>query len=637
VLLLALIVGLGALLRLLPLLDTPARAAAASLDYDEAVYAGAASLMRQGYWPYHDFFLAHPPLGIALLTGGLWLRDAVWLDLPTFVVLRQTVALLDCLAIVGCYLTVRRISGVAAGLLAALVYAAGGMITMVGRTIMLEPLQAAMLAFAAAAYVRCLDSRRPRTWAAIAGALVAAACTVKLTGGVLVLAMVLHLALLRRWRALGILALTGALTGLLLLAPFLAQAPVELVSQIVLAQLARGQDGAVPFRRAQLLMSQPDQALIAVGTALGLLRLGLAAARRRLQPGWGMLLLWGVGLWAAVAGWASFFAHYYVTLALAPACLAGAALLPPEPAQARSFALRPASFVAALGRYLRSYVVVTVGIGLLLALVLARETTTYSAVEHDDNIIADALALRAITPPDRDVLLFEPTIAILAGHNPARLPGGQFFLDTYLWWSYVDGWGGDTRGQVQAMFDKAQLVILNGDNLRRIDKPLQRELAERLRREFWYRPLVHTQLHYRVVSGDARAVFDGQIELLSAELPSWQADPAGVQVLTYWRTATPPTPDQAVFVHMLAAGGDRVAQIDLPLQGADDWKPGEVMPLPLLLALPMPPPDGDYRLVLGIYSFNTGERLAVRGGDTVELAHVTCAAGRCIGVGEASP
>jgi Dolichyl-phosphate-mannose-protein mannosyltransferase len=619
VLMLALIVGLGALLRLLPLFDTTIRAASASLDYDEAVYTGAASLMRQGYWPYRDFFMAHPPLAMALLTGGLWLRDAVWLDLPTFVALRRAVALLDCLAIIGCYLTVRRIGGVAAGLLAALAYAAGGMLAAVGRAIMLEPLQSALLMFAAAAYVRCLDSHRPRTWAAMAGALVAAACLVKLTGGVLVLAFVLHLALLRRWRELGVLAAAGVLTALLLLAPFLAHAPLELPGQIMLAQLVRGQDGATPFRRGQLLMSLPDQALLAVGAALGLLRLGLAAARRRLHPGWGMLLLWGVGLWAAVGGWAAFFPHYYATLALAPACLVGAVLLP-EGAPTRGWRLA------------------TAGLGLVLALALARETTTYGDVERKDDLVADTLALRASTPPDRDVLLFEPTIAILAGHNPARLPGGQFFLDTYLWWSYVDQRGGDARAQVEAMFDQAGLVILNGEDLRRIDKPLYRELAERLHHEFWYRPLAYAQLHYRVVGGDARAVFDGSIELLSAEPPRWQADPAGVQVPTYWRAAAPPAPDQALFVHLLAASGDRVAQIDLPLQGAYDWKPGEVMPLPLLLPLPAPPPDGDYRLVLGLYSFSTGKRAAIRGaGDTIELARVTCVAGQCTSSGKASP
>jgi hypothetical protein len=189
------------------------------------------------------------------------------------------------------------------------------------------------------------------------------------------------------------------------------------------------------------------------------------------------------------------------------------------------------------------------------------------------------------------------------------------------------------------MVDQAQLVVLNGADLRRIDRPLQRELAERLRREFWYRPLAHTQLYYRVVRGGARAVFDGPIELLSVAPPSWQAQPAGVQLLSYWRVATPPAPDQALFVHLLAAHGDRVAQLDLPLQGAYDWKAGEVMPVVLLLPLPAPP-DGDYRLVLGLYSFSTGNRLAIHGvpgGDMVELGRVTCAAGRCEVLAETSP
>ena len=29
-------------------------------------------------------------------------------------------------------------------------------------------------------------------------------------------------------------------------------------------------------------------------------------------------------------------------------------------------------------------------------------------------------------------------MAVLSGHNPARLDNGQFFLDTYLWWAYAD-------------------------------------------------------------------------------------------------------------------------------------------------------------------------------------------------------
>jgi hypothetical protein len=614
---LAVIVGLGALLRLLPLLDTLPRAAASSLDYDEAVYAGAASLLRQGYWPYRDFFFAHPPLGIALLNAGLWLRGAERLDLASFVALRQVSALFDALAIVGCYLTVRRLGGIAAGLLAALAYAMGGMLMTVGRQVMLEPLQSALLMFAAAAYVRCLDSQRPWAWATAAGILAAAACTVKLTGGVLVVAMVVHLLLWRRWYELGFLAVSGTLAAGLLLGPFLAHAPGELLNQVLIAQLGRGQEGPTPFRRAQMLLSRPDQALIAVGSALGLLRLGLAAAHRRLHPGWGMLLLWGTGLWAAVAGWASFYQHYYASLALAPACLVGAILLPTREAT-------PA----------RTRGILTAGLGLVVALVLAHETATYGQIERKDDLIADALALESVVPSGRDVLIFEPTMAVLSGHNPARLDNGQFFLDTYLWWAYADRRQGGAREQVLPMFANAQFVVLNGDGeLRRIDQGLRRELASRLRREFWYRPLAHTQLHYRVVYGSARAVFDGQTELLSAEAPHWQADPLGVQVLTYWRAGAKPAPDQALFVHMIDAKGQRVTQIDLPLQGDRAWQPGDVMPIVVWLPLASPPPDGDYQLLLGLYSFKTGARATAQiggaTGDTVELENVFCRAGRC--------
>ena len=44
-------------------------------------------------------------------------------------------------------------------------------------------------------------------------------------------------------------------------------------------------------------------------------------------------------------------------------------------------------------------------------------------------------------------------------------------------------------------------------------------------------------------------------------------------------------------------------------------------------------PDGDYRLLLGLYSFKTGARATAQiggaTGDTVELENVFCRAGRC--------
>ncbi len=257
---------------------------------------------------------------------------------------------------------------------------------------------------------------------------------------------------------------------------------------------------------------------------LGCCGSGLRAARRRLHPGWGCCCSGGSGPGRRWRGWAAFFPHYYATLALAPACLVGAVLLAPEGAPARGRRLAAA------------------GLGLVLALTLARETSTYRAIERKDELVADALALRA-DPDSHDVLLFEPTIAILAGRNPARLPNGQFFLDTYLWWSYVDRRGEDRMRRYQVAFDRARLVVLNGEELGRIDEQLQRELAMRLRREFWYRPLAHTPLHYRVANG-SQVVFEGPIELTeqrAAALAGQLGQHPAADLLASRRAASAPT------------------------------------------------------------------------------------------------
>jgi len=63
----------GTLLRLLPLL--PPNWLEVKADYDEGVYMMATHLLTNGYSPYRDFFLAHPPSAIygfvpAALLGG---------------------------------------------------------------------------------------------------------------------------------------------------------------------------------------------------------------------------------------------------------------------------------------------------------------------------------------------------------------------------------------------------------------------------------------------------------------------------------------------------------------------------------------------------------------------------------------
>jgi hypothetical protein len=121
-----------------------------------------------------------------------------------------------------------------------------------------------------------------------------------------------------------------------------------------------------------------------------------------------------------------------------------------------------------------------------------------------------------------------------------------------------------------------------------------------------------------------RASFAGQLELLGYDLA---LQDRMLAVSFHWRCVRPPDADYAVFVHLLDARGETVVQ-------HDGWPQGGVYPTsicdegevlldehPLLLPANLPP--GDYRLRVGLYRPESGERLSVAGGgDSVELGPV---------------
>jgi hypothetical protein len=91
-----------------------------------------------------------------------------------------------------------------------------------------------------------------------------------------------------------------------------------------------------------------------------------------------------------------------------------------------------------------------------------------------------------------------------------------------------------------------------------------------------------------------------------------------------WDVRAAAAGDYMVFLHLLDGNGQRVAQIDVPPGGdlppTSAWLPGEQIAVPLPLPLPAVLPDGDYRLVMGLYDAVTGERLPVTGGTAVDPA-----------------
>lgn len=88
-----------------------------------------------------------------------------------------------------------------------------------------------------------------------------------------------------------------------------------------------------------------------------------------------------------------------------------------------------------------------------------------------------------------------------------------------------------------------------------------------------------------------------------------------LQLTLYWQAERPLDQNWTVFVHVVDQEGKLMAQQDgQPRDGrypTSVWDPGEMVDDPHYLALPAGLADGDYQVVVGLYSVESGERLPV--------------------------
>ncbi|GAB4428069.1 MAG: hypothetical protein Kow0031_08180 [Anaerolineae bacterium] len=92
-----------------------------------------------------------------------------------------------------------------------------------------------------------------------------------------------------------------------------------------------------------------------------------------------------------------------------------------------------------------------------------------------------------------------------------------------------------------------------------------------------------------------------------------------LKLTLHWQAQQPTPVDYTIFVHLLDAAGNTVAQADVvPGDGAwptSGWSPGEWLMTTISLNLPADLPPGQYDIRLGWYHWESGERLPIVGGE----------------------
>jgi hypothetical protein len=127
------------------------------------------------------------------------------------------------------------------------------------------------------------------------------------------------------------------------------------------------------------------------------------------------------------------------------------------------------------------------------------------------------------------------------------------------------------------------------------------------------------------------AQFDHGLRLLGFQMAKKNTyapgDPLTIEL--FWQTQVPLAKDYTVFVQLLGPDGRLYGQIDAqPLQGTaptSQWTSGEVIRDPYTFLIAGDTTPGDYWLIVGLYQFETGERLKIEHSreDFLKLTNLT--------------
>ena len=322
---LAAVVVLGVTLR--TLVWWPSHNLFGVLEYDDGVYYATARLLLDGYLPYADFTIVHPPgVSLVLLPAavfGYLLGDPIGMVAGR--VEMQLVVALNLVLVyrLAALLPGDRVTRSRRALVAAALYAVMPNAIVAGQTILLEPL--ATCACLTAVWFLLRRDQPTRFDLVACGVFLVVGVSLKLFALAYVVAVVGYLLWARRPGWLLPLAGGGLISTAVVIAPFVVSAPAHAWHDVVVTQLSRARNSFVPVGLDRVA-DMVGLAGVTIPLALVLIALLVVISFRRFDP--------QVGLWASVlvltalafATSPTYFTHYGEFLGPAVALLVSRAL-----------------------------------------------------------------------------------------------------------------------------------------------------------------------------------------------------------------------------------------------------------------------------------------------------------------------
>ena len=220
-------------------------------DYDEGVYFATANALTRGIVPYRDFVSIHPPGVPLLLTPIAGPFTALFGSTAGFLAARVLAALAGAITTFLIYRCALKLSGRSAAVIASLLYATFAAAIVAEGRVLLDPF---MIMFGVAGCYVFLErqGRRAAMWT---GVLLGLAVSMKLTGAVFLVSVLIVALFVERARRTDLAAIAASCvaTAVVIMGPFIVLAgPRTFFSQVISAQLDRPTGAGLPGNIAKV-------------------------------------------------------------------------------------------------------------------------------------------------------------------------------------------------------------------------------------------------------------------------------------------------------------------------------------------------------------------------------------------------